>query len=69
MPQSYRIYTVGPDGKFEGVPKVIECADDDEAIAMGMQAIDGHDIEIWDTTRLVARLPRNAPKSLEGGPF
>jgi hypothetical protein len=62
MPKPYRIYTVGSDGKFAGVPKVMECVDDEEVVAKAMQTIDGHDLEIWDTTRLVARLPRNPPK-------
>jgi hypothetical protein len=62
MPKTYRIYTIGSDGKFAGLPKVIECADDEEAVAKTMQAVDGHDLEIWDTTRLVARVPRNAGK-------
>jgi hypothetical protein len=59
---TYRVYTIGPDGKFAGVPKVIECADDEEAVAKTMQAVDGHDLEIWNTTRLVARVPRNPRK-------
>jgi hypothetical protein len=62
MPKPYRIYTIGPDGKFAGLPKVMECADDEEAVTKAMRAVDGHDVEIWDTTRLIARLPRNAPK-------
>jgi hypothetical protein len=62
MPKTYRIYTVGSDGRFAGVPKVMECVDDEEVVAKTMQTVDGYDLEIWDITRLVARLPRNQPK-------
>jgi hypothetical protein len=41
----------------------MECDDDEEAVAKTMQAIDGHDLELWDMLRLVARLPGKAPKA------
>ena len=62
MSKPYRIYTIGSDGKFAGVPKLIECSDDEEAVAKAMQVVDGHDVEIWEAMRLVARLPRQTPK-------
>jgi hypothetical protein len=62
MPRLYRIQTVGSDGKFAGVPKVVECADDEDAVAKATQAVDGLDVELWDMLRLVARLPGTAPK-------
>jgi hypothetical protein len=55
MLRSYQIYTVGSDGKFKGNPKEIECDDDEEAVAKTMQAIDGHDLELWDM--LISRAP------------
>jgi hypothetical protein len=62
VPKPYRIYAVGADGKFAGVPRVTECADDEEAVAKAMRSADGYDLEIWEARRLVARLPRNAAK-------
>jgi len=63
MPKSYRIYAVGSDGKFAGLPNEVECADDEQAVAEAMKGNDGgHGVEIWDSTRIIARFPRNAPK-------
>ena len=30
----YRIFAIGPDGRFAGEPKIVECIDDQEAIAI-----------------------------------
>ena len=54
----YRIYTVGRDGHLFGVPKEMECSNDDEAVQTAKQAVDGFDIEVWERARLVMRLPR-----------
>ena len=40
-----------------GVPDVLECADDEEAVEKAMQSAGGLDVEIWDHKRLVAPLP------------
>jgi hypothetical protein len=61
MPE-YRIFTVGPDGRFLGVPTIVECRDDKEAIEKAMQLKDGLDLEIWNLKRRVALLPKN-PKA------
>ncbi len=58
MPNSYRIYTVGFDGKYAGLPKMVECTDDKEAVAKAMQTTEGIAVEIWEAARIVARLPR-----------
>jgi hypothetical protein len=63
MRRPYRIFTIGTDGKFNGPSKNMECEDDDEAVGKAMQAVDGHDLELWDLMRLVARLPGKAPKA------
>jgi hypothetical protein len=58
--KSYRIYIVGPDGKYVGLPKFVECADDEEALAHAFQPINktGIAVEIWEAARIVAWLPR-----------
>ena len=57
MPE-YRIYTVGSDGHFIS-GQDIECADDQEAIQIAQQAVDGRSIELWERARFITRL---APK-------
>jgi hypothetical protein len=53
MPE-YRIYIVGSDGHFfNSVP--LECADDSEAADQAKQLVDGHDVELWQRDRKVAR--------------
>ena len=36
---------------------VIEAETDDDAFDQAQALVDGHDVEIWDGSRLVARLP------------
>ena len=43
----YRIFAIGPDGRFAGEPKIVECIDDQEAIHKALQFIDGRDLEVW----------------------
>jgi hypothetical protein len=63
MPRLYRIQTVGSDGQYVGIPRDMECADDEDAVAKATQAVDGLDVELWDMLRIVARLPGKAPKA------
>jgi hypothetical protein len=61
MPE-YRIYPVGSDGHFIG-EKNIECADDQEAIRIAQQDVDGRAIELWERARFITRLaPKPASK-------
>jgi hypothetical protein len=59
---TYRIFTVGTDQHFLGVPEIVECLDDNEAINKATQLANGLDLEIWDPGRMIARLPRSPPK-------
>jgi hypothetical protein len=53
----YRAYLIGEDGHFiDAIPLV--CADDAEAMEKTKQLIDGHDVELWQTTRKVATFER-----------
>jgi hypothetical protein len=62
MPE-YRIFTIGSDGHFTGVPKIAEFVDDKEVVNKAMRTANGSDIEIWNLARLVVRLPGNSIKA------
>jgi hypothetical protein len=59
---TYRIFTVGRDQHFSGMPEIVECVDDNEAVDKAMQLANGLDLEIWDHKRRVARIPSSPPK-------
>ena len=59
---TYRIFTVGHDQHYSGMPQIVECVDDNEAVDKAMQFLNGLDLEIWDQKRMVARLPNSPPK-------
>jgi hypothetical protein len=50
----YRVYVIGSDGHFiEAIQ--LNCQDDTAAIESAKQFIDGHDIELWQRDRRIAR--------------
>lgn len=51
----YRAYFVGNDDHFRNV-RVLDCPDDDTAIAEAKKLLNGVDIELWQLGRKVARL-------------
>jgi hypothetical protein len=53
--EEYRAYFVGRDGHFNGYEPLV-CANDAIAIEKAKRLLDGHDIELWSGTRLVAKL-------------
>jgi len=56
MPE-YRAYLIGEDGHFyEAVPLV--CADDAEAMEKTKKLVDGHDVELWQRDRKLAKFDR-----------
>jgi hypothetical protein len=61
----YRAYSVGLDGHFVGYEPLV-CADDSEATDKARRLVDGHDIELWSGTRLVARLEASKTKIAPG---
>ena len=50
------MYPVNRAGRILGPSNVIVCADDQDAIHQAQQAMNGHDVEIWQAARLVLRL-------------
>jgi hypothetical protein len=52
--QHYRVYIIGQDGRF--IKSIdLSCVDDGAAIESAKQLIDGHDIELWQRDRRIAR--------------
>jgi hypothetical protein len=50
----YRAYVIGQDGHF--IKSVIlDCVDDNAAIESAKQLVDGHDIELWQLDRQIAK--------------
>jgi hypothetical protein len=63
--QEYRIFTIGPDGHFADVPKILKFSNDNEAIEKAISMANGVDIEIWNLERRIMRLP-GAPAAGQG---
>lgn len=51
----YRVYTL-THGHVSGPAVLIIAADDEDAMKRAEQLRDGHDLEVWDETRLVGKL-------------
>ena len=60
MPE-YRAYIIGLDGHFYRVVP-LDCADDAEAMERAKQLLDGHDIELWQRDRKIARFDQKPKK-------
>jgi hypothetical protein len=54
MPE-YRIYSIGLDG-YATTADDFECASDREAIEKTLQVAEGHDTELWERDRFIARM-------------
>jgi hypothetical protein len=50
----YRVYLIDSDDRFYDMVPLI-CADDDEAMEKAKRLADGHDVELWQLDRKVAR--------------
>lgn len=51
----YRAYLIGSDGHFYK-SVALEMPDDAAAIAAAEQLVDGHDVELWQRERKIAKL-------------
>jgi hypothetical protein len=54
----YRVYIIGSDGRFIQAIE-LACPDDEAAKEYAKQFVDGHDIELWQQDRKVAKFDRN----------
>jgi hypothetical protein len=52
----YRVYSIEADGRIATLPRVMECADDEEAIQQAKRMKDGKVLEVWDGARQVAEI-------------
>lgn len=52
----YRIYSVNSQNHIDSPPTIITCIDDDQAIKHAKQLKQDLDLELWQETRLVARI-------------
>ena len=50
----YRAYVIGKDGHFEKAVE-LDCADDQAAQEYAKQLVDGHDVELWQQDRRIAK--------------
>ena len=50
----YRAYFIGRDGRFKKAVD-LDCADDAAAKDSAKQLVDGHDIELWQQNRRIAK--------------
>jgi hypothetical protein len=50
----YRAYLIGRDGHFMKAVDLV-CDDDDGAKKCARQMVDGHDVELWEHDRRVAK--------------
>ena len=54
----YRLYCLDGANKVASA-EWIEADDDQDAVEAAKQMMDGHDCEVWQGKRLIARLPRH----------
>lgn len=64
---NYRAYLVDADGQFRAVVE-LDCPDDDAAVEKAKLLVEGYDIELWERTRIVARLARPKTPTTYTGP-
>jgi hypothetical protein len=50
----YRAYIIGRDGHFDKAVE-LDCADDKAAMESAKQFVDGHDVELWQRDRRIAK--------------
>ena len=55
----YRVYMIGPDGHFRSAED-FTASGDEEALAVVRTKADGHDLELWQSTRFIGRVPRSS---------
>jgi len=52
----YRVFEINDDGHIAGPARIIDCLDDQQAIAQARQLKDGKIIEVWTGERRVAEI-------------
>ena len=57
--KEYRAFFVGRDGHFDGVEQLL-CNNDDEAVEQVKRLANQYGVELWNGSRLVARIDPKA---------
>ena len=57
----YQAYLVGKDGRRTIIKEIVECPDDASAIQLARTYVDGHDVELFNGERPVAKLRTGDP--------
>ena len=52
----YRAYLIGPDGRIQSRVEIV-CEYEEAAKERAKQLVDGHDVELWQLGRRIARFP------------
>lgn len=63
---AYHIYFVGSADRIEGFCNLY-CANDVRAVSEAVRLVDGHDVELWEGYRRVARVSHDRDE-IERGP-
>ena len=50
---TYRLYLVDQENHITRTPKVLASDSDEDAVERAKQIGDGHDVEVWQGTRLI----------------
>jgi hypothetical protein len=58
----YRIDFIDRTNHMSRPAEIVEYTGDFEAIEKAAQFVDGHDVELWERSRLVMRFPHNPRK-------
>jgi hypothetical protein len=59
MTTDYRVYIIGRDGHIQKAV-LLDCSNDKAAIESAKQFINGHEVELWQRDRLIARFDADA---------
>jgi len=61
----YRVYPLDQSGHIAGPPEDLTCDNDATAIEQAKRLVDGRDVEVWDSGRLVIHLPKRTTDPTE----
>ena len=62
MTRLYKAYPLDAAGRFVGAATEFPAEDDLSAIKQARRLVDGNNLEVWDGSRRVDRVPHSLPK-------
>ena len=63
----YRFYLIGSDGHITAAPIERRLTDDSAAMAQAKQLVNGCDVEVWQSTRMVAYVTPDGGRPISDG--